>query len=953
MAAQQLYLYNMPYSKRRTLCDILDTDFLWQTLAGNIGLTAHEVSQLNMEIHRARGSPTNLLLTNLGHRNWTTEMLLFYLLRSPELRWAAEALRGMVPDSAFRDAEEKAGPPITQATFRSQPKMPDISNVTVKLPVPDLDLFPSPPATKAADSVNQLDKTVNCKKCNAHINIAGHPIPLPASQYLVNTSSTNISPNISPPPAGCYKLPPYSDKPAFVPPAKTTACSCVDDSQGKKYTVMASTKLAEPRPHPTAVESIEDPTVTVTRVCSDHKLPTSVKILPTPDAAQCQFAVMQYQYIDVVMATQNFSEQNVIGRGGFGVVYHGVLKGTQLAIKRLHKVKESSADCMAEIQTLQKYRHKNIITLYGCSLDGPHICFIYEYMNNGSLQDRVECRKGTPPLSVPLRLSILRDAASGLQYLHTVNSAPMTHGDIKSANILLGVHFEAKISDFGLAKEATGGSTVTGLKTHVTREQMSDLYGSLAYLPSDVLTNGCQYNVKTDVYSFGVVIFETCTGLKVYDVQRKGCEKLVDYINEKSANGNDSKLFDLADIRAGRWPDKIWLRLISIARNCTSNLKKNRPSMDTVQSDLEQLTRDIADTDPTQPGPDEHATKDKHVAPPQQKLPTQTALPPPPPGERTKNHDATADCYPYPSYDSHKINLDHQSPKLPKPDLVHKPMNHVSTVTQSDTVPPTFYASTDHHHQDLKPTAIKSSKTSTVSPKFNSNLSDIHGDDLSEADGLSSLDSLLSDERLLNDDLPLFFSNDERVGQEGMVKFENDNGELSEPHWAMAQHHPAVNNVRDVDDRRTVQSAAECFDDDDDESYRLLMQKKEKPFPSFFQGQLEALTDEATSAVSDKIDTTASPAVLVASTRLPSSSLEILRPSPPVYKQAEGPAAGGLATRKLLAPPAILVDGRLPAVASSSPERERKIVGPPSLAKEDLERISKLEWYKASLNREP
>ena len=108
---------------------------------------------------------------------------------------------------------------------------------------------------------------------------------------------------------------------------------------------------------------------------------------------------------------------------------------------------------MGELRILHAIRHDNILPLYGYALDGSFPCLVYQYMPNGSLEDRLVCRQGTYPINWEMRLNISRGTARGLQFLHTIRGTPLIHGDIKSANILLDKNFEPKIGDFGLARE--------------------------------------------------------------------------------------------------------------------------------------------------------------------------------------------------------------------------------------------------------------------------------------------------------------------------------------------------------------------------------------------------------------------------------------------------------------------------------------------------------------------
>ncbi|KIH65842.1 hypothetical protein ANCDUO_03836 [Ancylostoma duodenale] len=166
-------------------------------------------------------------------------------------------------------------------------------------------------------------------------------------------------------------------------------------------------------------------------------------------------------YTELLTATSNFAESNVLGKGGYGVVYVGEWKHTKIAVKRFmtsgnkgsHLQRERLRQSLQELRTLAKYRHDNILPLYAFSLEGPEPCLVYQYMSNGSLEDRLLCRRGTPPLSWLQKKEIAEGSARGLHFLHCIASTPIIHGDVKSANILLDRHFEPKLGDFGLSRD--------------------------------------------------------------------------------------------------------------------------------------------------------------------------------------------------------------------------------------------------------------------------------------------------------------------------------------------------------------------------------------------------------------------------------------------------------------------------------------------------------------------
>ncbi|VDL77103.1 unnamed protein product [Nippostrongylus brasiliensis] len=222
-------------------------------------------------------------------------------------------------------------------------------------------------------------------------------------------------------------------------------------------------------------------------------------------------------------ATSNFSDENILGKGGYGVVYVGEWKHTKIAVKRFMASgnkcgqgsiqRERLRQSLQELRTLAKFRHDNILPLYAFSLDGPEPCLVYQYMSNGSLEDRLLCRRGTAPLSWPQKKEIADGTARGLHFLHSIGSVPIIHGDVKSANILLDRHLEPKLGDFGLSRdgkvEADADEKSPLIASHVK--------GTLAYLPPEFITNRI-LSTKLDVYSFGIVLLEICTGMNNFPI---------------------------------------------------------------------------------------------------------------------------------------------------------------------------------------------------------------------------------------------------------------------------------------------------------------------------------------------------------------------------------------------------------------------------------------------------
>ncbi|XP_002518809.2 phytosulfokine receptor 1 [Ricinus communis] len=272
---------------------------------------------------------------------------------------------------------------------------------------------------------------------------------------------------------------------------------------------------------------------------------------------------------DLLKSTNNFDQANIIGCGGFGLVYRATLPdGRKVAIKRL------SGDCgqmerefRAEVETLSRAQHPNLVHLQGYCMFKSDRLLIYSYMENSSLDYWLhEKTDGPTLLDWVTRLQIAQGAARGLAYLHQSCEPHILHRDIKSSNILLNENFEAHLADFGLAR------LILPYDTHVT----TDLVGTLGYIPPEY-GQASVATYKGDVYSFGVVLLELLTGKRPMDMCKpKGSRDLISWVIQMKKENRESEVFD--PFIYDKQNDKQLLQVLDIACLCLSEFPKVRPS---------------------------------------------------------------------------------------------------------------------------------------------------------------------------------------------------------------------------------------------------------------------------------------------------------------------------------------------------------------------------------------
>ncbi|KAL9673874.1 hypothetical protein QQ045_030136 [Rhodiola kirilowii] len=244
-----------------------------------------------------------------------------------------------------------------------------------------------------------------------------------------------------------------------------------------------------------------------------------------------------YSLRELEEATGGFAEVNVIGEGGYGVVFRGVLPdGSLVAVKNLMNNKgQAEREFKVEVEAIGKVRHKNLVGLVGYCVDGNKRMLVYEYVDNGNLEQWLHGDVGpSSPLTWEIRMKIAIGTAKGLAYLHEGLEPKVVHRDVKSSNILLDRKWNAKVSDFGLAK------LLESEKSHVTTRVM----GTFGYVSPEYASTG-MLTEASDVYSFGVLLMEIITGRIPVDYSKPPEEmNLIDWFKSKVASRQGEEVVD-------------------------------------------------------------------------------------------------------------------------------------------------------------------------------------------------------------------------------------------------------------------------------------------------------------------------------------------------------------------------------------------------------------------------
>ncbi|CAL5028947.1 unnamed protein product [Urochloa decumbens] len=289
-----------------------------------------------------------------------------------------------------------------------------------------------------------------------------------------------------------------------------------------------------------------------------------------------------YSTEELEKATDGFAADRILGRGGHGIVYKGVLEDkTMVAIKKSKMMEEAETKEFArEMFILSQINHRNVVKLLGCCLEVEVPMLVYEFVSNGTLYNYIHNKDSDAEITFDTRLRIAAESAEALAYMHSSASPPILHGDVKTANILLDDKLTAKVSDFGTSKLAPNDEA----------EIATLVQGTWGYLDPEYLMT-CQLTDKSDVYSFGVVLLELLTRKKALYFQGPEEDRsLVSCFATAVKAGRHEEVLD-SQVRNEMRAAEILDEIVDLVMQCVSISGEERPPMKEVAERLQRMRR--------------------------------------------------------------------------------------------------------------------------------------------------------------------------------------------------------------------------------------------------------------------------------------------------------------------------------------------------------------------------
>ncbi|XP_060212365.1 probable LRR receptor-like serine/threonine-protein kinase At5g63710 isoform X2 [Lycium barbarum] len=280
----------------------------------------------------------------------------------------------------------------------------------------------------------------------------------------------------------------------------------------------------------------------------------------------------RFSWREIQIATDNFSESNIIGQGGFGKVYKGYLSdNTTVAVKRLTDYHNPGGEAafLREVQLISVAVHRNLLRLIGFCITSSERILVYPFMQNLSVAYQLrDLKPGEKALDWPMRRRIAFGAAHGLEYLHEHCDPKIIHRDLKAANILLDDNFEPVLGDFGLAK------LVDTKLTHITTQ----VRGTMGHIAPEYLSTG-KSSEKTDVFGYGITLLELVTGQRAIDFSRLEEEEDVLLLDHIKKLLREKRLGDIVDGNMKTYDSKEVETILQVALLCTQSSPEERPKM--------------------------------------------------------------------------------------------------------------------------------------------------------------------------------------------------------------------------------------------------------------------------------------------------------------------------------------------------------------------------------------
>ncbi|XP_019198806.1 PREDICTED: U-box domain-containing protein 52-like [Ipomoea nil] len=279
------------------------------------------------------------------------------------------------------------------------------------------------------------------------------------------------------------------------------------------------------------------------------------------DNGRCDFRYRKYTIEEIEEATERFAVSRKIGEGGYGPVFKCILDHTNVAVKVLRPdATQGMSQFHKEVQVLSCLRHPNMVLLLGACPE--YGCLVYDYMGNGSLEERILKPGDKPALSWQVRFRIAAEVGTGLLFLHQTKPEPVVHRDLKPGNILLDDCFAAKISDVGLARLVP-----PTMADDVTQLRMTSAAGTFCYIDPEYQQTG-MLGVKSDVYSFGIVLLQLITAKPAMGIAHHAADAF-----------DKGTFLDMLDPVVTNWPVEEVLAMGKLALRCAQLRRKDRPDL--------------------------------------------------------------------------------------------------------------------------------------------------------------------------------------------------------------------------------------------------------------------------------------------------------------------------------------------------------------------------------------